>query len=175
MQAIVFDDFGEAKVFRPAEVSLPILRRDDTLVGVMAAGRQPRRHPPGRGRLRQPIIRRQLCSEAGSRRRSRGCQRPGAIVRDRHLSPTEKMSRTKLRPLSGANRSCLRRSRRRRSVRDPSTQCLCVWIGDLIELSTLGRRSDVARWRIVNSSPGPPKLASRRKADAFGDVFHIES
>ncbi len=59
MQAIVFDDFGEAKVFRPAEVSLPILRRDDTLVGVMAAGRQPRRHPPARGRLRQPIIRRQ--------------------------------------------------------------------------------------------------------------------
>lgn len=48
-----------------------------------------------------------------------------AIVRDRHLSPTEKMSLTKLRPRSGANRSCLRRSRRRRSVRDPSTQCLC--------------------------------------------------
>ncbi len=35
------------------------------------------------------------------------------------------MSRTKLRPLSGANRSFLRRSRRRRSVRDPSTQFLC--------------------------------------------------
>lgn len=47
--------------------------------------------------------------------------------------------------------------------------------GDLIELSAPGRRSDVARWRVVNSSPGPPKLASRRKADAFGDVFHIES
>ncbi len=64
---------------------------------------------------------------------------------------------------------------KRRRVFPAQFRILPLDRGDLIELSAPGRRSDVARWHVVNSSPGPPKLASRRKADTFGDVFHIES